>query len=101
MDLVCDERPSDSSVIERVWYSQSEQASNFISIADAHCGIVVTRHKGKTVLTLRGPETKATPAYCPDDAEFLGIQFKAGLFMPTFPARMLMNRADMNLPEAS
>lgn len=101
MNLSCEERPSDSPYIERVWRSQNEYSGTFISMAETHWEMVITRHRGKTTLTVRGPETRATPAYCPADAEFIGIQFKEGAFMPSLPAGMLMDRRDVNLPEAS
>jgi hypothetical protein len=101
MDLICEERLSDSPFVERVWRSHSERDSAFISIAQPHWEMVVTKLKGKTTLTVRGPETRATPAYCPADGEFLGIMFKAGAFMPHFPAKMLMDRHDVNLPDAT
>jgi AraC-like DNA-binding protein len=101
VDLICEERPSDSPFVERIWRSHSEQAGNFISMADSHWGMVVTKHGGRTILTVRGPETRATPAYCPANAEFFGIQFKAGTLMPHLPAKTLMDRQDLTLPEAA
>ncbi len=101
MDLICDERPSDSPFVERIWHSRSDRAGGFISMAGIHWGIVVTHCAGKTTLTVRGPETRATPAYCPADAEFFGIIFKPGTLMPIFPAGNLMDRQDVSLPEAS
>jgi len=101
MDLICDERLSDAPFVERVWRNQGEREGPFISVAEIECGLVVTRHKGKTTITLRGPATKATPAYCPADAEFIGIQFKPGAFIHNLPAKMVMDRHDLNLPEAT
>src|SRR5512141_817164 len=101
MDLMCDERVSDVSFVERIWHSQGERLGPFISIAEAQCELVVTKYKGRTTMTLRGPTTKATPAFCPADAEFFGIQFKAGAFLPDLPAKMVMDRQDLNLPEAT
>jgi AraC-like DNA-binding protein len=63
--------------------------------------MAVTRHEGKTFLTVRGPETKATRADCPADGEWLGIRFKLGTFMPLLAARNLRDRRDANLPQAS
>jgi hypothetical protein len=100
LDLTCDERPSDSPFIERVWRSRSEIGGAFISMADNHWSMVVSKIEGKTYLTVRGPETKATPAYTPDNAEFLGIQFRHDTLLPDLPARLLMDRSDVNLPEA-
>lgn len=100
MDLTADERPSDSPYVERIWRSRSEQAGSFTSIAESHWGIVITKRKGKTILTVRGPETRATPAEGRDDAEYFGIQFKPGAFMPHLPAKLVMDRRDLNMPEA-
>jgi AraC-like DNA-binding protein len=62
--------------------------------------MVVTRHRGKTTLTVRGPETRATPAHSPEDAEFFGIQFKLGTFLSELPAGELVDGA-LTLPEAT
>jgi AraC-like DNA-binding protein len=56
---------------------------------------------GQDVLTVRGPETKATTADCPAEAEWLGIRFKLGTFVPQLPARNLLDRRDVTLPEAT
>jgi AraC-like DNA-binding protein len=98
MFLVFDDRPSDSPFIERVWRCHSERTGTFLSIAAVHCEMVVTRRRGATSLTLRGPETRATPVDCPDDAEWIGIRFKLGTFMPQQPARDLRDRQDVTLP---
>jgi len=101
MDLTCDERESDSPYVQRIWRSRSEQAGDFLSIAESHWEMVVTRYQGQTTLTMRGPETRATSAHCPAGGDWIGIQFRAGAFMPDFPARLLMDRRDVDLPEAS
>src|SRR5262249_30318638 len=62
--------------------------------------IVISRYQRETVVTIRGPETRATPAHAPSNAEFTGIIFRAGVFMPKFPASMVMDRRDLNLPQA-
>ena len=45
--------------------------------------MVVTRQRGAARLTMRGPETKATIVAIPEDAEFFGIRFSLGTFMPS------------------
>jgi len=62
--------------------------------------MVVTRRNGRATLTVRGPETKATRAPIPPDAEFLGIAFNHGAFMPHLPTEKLVDGA-INLPRAS
>jgi helix-turn-helix protein len=101
MFLIFDDRPSDSPFIERVWRCHSERAGSFLSIAASHWEMVVTRHKDKTTLTVRGPETKAATLDCPAEGEWVGIRFKLGTFMPQLPAGNLMDRRDVTLPEAT
>jgi len=101
MDLICEERPSDSPFVETIWRSHSEYAGSFISMAESQQSLVLTRYRGRRFLTLRGPSAKAVPAYNPPDAEFFGIQFKPGVFLPHLPASMVAERHDLSLPEAS
>ena len=101
MDLTAEERPADSSLIELIWHSHSGSGGAFISMAESHSSLVITRIRGKTIVTVRGPEIRATPAGAPEDAEFFGILFKPGVYMPHFPASKIRDRRDVKLPEAS
>jgi hypothetical protein len=102
MKFLLEERPSDSPFVERVWRTHSEQAGIFLSQAKIHGEIVVTRYQEKTLLTVRGPETKATPMnYSWTGAEFFGITFKPGVFLPDLPPGQIKDLRDANLPEAS
>lgn len=96
-----EERFSDSPLVEKIWCSRSERAGEFISVAQCHFEIVVTRRRGRTFLTLRGPETKATTAECPADGEWLGIRFQLGTFMPEITPGLLRDRNDVTLPDSS
>lgn len=101
MDLMCEERLSDAPLVERIWRNQGERSGPFISIAEIECALVITKYRGKTTITLRGPASRATPAFCPPDAEFIGIQFKPGAFISNQPAKRIADRNDLNLPEAT
>lgn len=101
MSFVFEIRPSDSPFVEMIWRTQSESAGVFTSRAESYWEMVVTKYEGKTSLTVRGPETRATTAHCPSDAEFFGIVFKMGTFMPHLPIRRLLDRKDLTLPEAT
>jgi AraC-like DNA-binding protein len=98
--FVFENRPSDSPFVETIWRTESEKGGSFISLAESHWGMVVTRQHGKVYLTVRGPETKATPAPIPESAEFFGIIFRLGTFMPHLPARNLVD-GEINLPDAA
>jgi len=96
-----EDRPSDSPLVERIWRSHSERAGHFHSMASCHWGMVVTRLRGETWLTVRGPETKATLADCPAEGDWVGVHFKLGTYMPSFPTGDLRDRNDVSLPNAS
>jgi AraC-like DNA-binding protein len=93
-------RASDSSFVETIWRSQNEGGGSFISSAASNMEMVVTKQKSAISFTVRGPETKASPAPIPEDAEFFGIFFKLGTFMPYLPASDLVD-GGINLPEAA
>jgi AraC-like DNA-binding protein len=94
-----EDRPSDSPFVERVWRSRSEHAGSFHSMATCNWVMVVTRLKGNTFLTVRGPESKATKAECPAEGEWIGIQFTLGTCMPLLPNGELRDRNGVTLPD--
>jgi AraC-like DNA-binding protein len=98
MSFILEERPSDSSFVQAIWRNESEQAESFISTAGTHWEMVWMRHRDQTTFTVRGPETRATPAELPAEAEWLGITFQLGTFLPDLPPGDLLDRRDVNLP---
>lgn len=63
--------------------------------------IVPQKEKLQDDLHSAGPETKATRASVPADAEWLGITFQLGTFMPDLLPIRLLDRHDVNLSEAT
>lgn len=100
MDFIFDERDSDSPWVDIVWRTHSERDGSFISTAVSRWEMVVTTHQGQVSVMVRGPETKATHVDYPAEAEFFGIQFKPGAFMPHLPTGDLTNDG-VTLPEAT
>src|SRR5512145_1139710 len=101
MPFTFEERLSDSPFVEKVWRTQSEQAETFTSLAASQWEMVVTTYQGQTHFTLRGPETRASQADCPPNAEFFGIIFQLGTFMPPFPTGHFLDKNDLTLPAAT
>ena len=87
-------------MIEETWQTRSEPGESFISVAVSHWEMVVTRQRGTARLTVRGPETKASTSPIPADAEFFGIQFSLGTFMPGLPPGQLAD-SSLTLPQAT
>jgi hypothetical protein len=97
-----EEMPSLSPLVTTTWRTTSEPdpEAAFISSAVTNWEIVVTRQATATWLTVRGPETRATAAPIPPDAEFFGIAFSLGTFMPQLDLRELVD-GSMTPPSAS
>lgn len=101
MDLVFDIGSANSPFVEWIWRTRSEKPGAFTSAAASNWELVITTYNGKTMITVRGPETKASDADIPADAEFFGITFKVGTFIPQLPLKTLLDRQDAQLPKAS
>jgi hypothetical protein len=101
MEFVFDARPANPSFVEMVWRTRSERAGTFTSEAASNWEMVIATSGGRTMITARGPETRASRADYPADAEWFGIVFKLGTFMPHLPIKTLRDRQDAILPEAS
>ena len=71
-----------------------------VSIAAHLWEMVITHLEGKISLAVRGPETHVSMAQGPANGEWLGIQFKLGVFMPHLPTIDLVD-SYVDLPEAT
>lgn len=93
-----DTQSLESPFVQATYQARSVGGGSFMSTAASNLEMVITKQKGKITLSLRGPETKASPAPIPEDAEFLGIIFRHGTFMPNFPGSKLVDH-EIHLPE--
>jgi hypothetical protein len=95
-----DERDAESPLVHLLWRTRSEPYPSFTSVAGTRWEMVVTRQEGRTSLTVRGPETKASIATIPQDAQFFGLRFRMGTYMPGLPIEHLVDHG-INLPDAA
>lgn len=93
-----DTQSLESPFVQAIYQARSVGGGSFVSTAVSNWEMVITKQKGKITLSLRGPETKASPAPIPNDAEFLGIVFRHGTFMPNLPVSKLVDH-EIHLPE--
>jgi AraC-like DNA-binding protein len=96
-----EDRASDHPMVEKVWRCHSERADSFLSVAANNFEMAITRLRGKSFLTLRGPETTATTMDCPAEGEWVCIRFKVGTLMPRFLPGSLRDHKDVTLPSAT
>lgn len=81
-----------SDFIERIWRTQGVPDKAMISVAVPHWQMVVVKNlRGPTSVFVRGPETKASIVGIPQDAEFIGIEFKLGTFLPALGFETLVD----------
>jgi AraC-like DNA-binding protein len=95
MDFAVDNHVSHSASVESIWSSHSTDAGSFTSLAVSSSELVFTRTAGITTVNLRGPESRATTAHSPADAEFFGITFRLGAHFPALPPSALLDRHAM------
>lgn len=93
-------RSSSTPFVEATWSTHSRSEGSFLSVAVSHWELVVTRQDEGAWLTIRGPETRATTAPVPTNAEFFGIQFSHGTFMPDLNPRRVLDGA-LTFPASS
>jgi AraC-like DNA-binding protein len=63
-----------------------------ISVATPYWRLIIVNHaRGPKTVVARGPETRASIVEIPQDAEFIGIEFKVGTFMPDLAAESLVD----------
>jgi hypothetical protein len=82
----------------RVWAAECDSPTDFSSIASVNPGIGFVRIGGTTTVHLRGPATQASTLSCPRDAEYFGVDFRLGAYLPMFPPAGLANLKDAVLP---
>lgn len=93
-------RPSWSPLIDGVWETTSSDEGVFTSTAVINWEMVITRQAGETWIVARGTEAEASTAPVPRDAEFFGITFTLGTFMPDLSMPHLVGRG-LVLPQLS
>jgi hypothetical protein len=101
MFITFEDRPSDSAFIERVWRCRSDRGGPMLSVAAGHLELVASRLPGLTMVTLRGPETRATTVPCPPNGRWVAIRFRLGVYLPNLPTHLLMDHQNLNLPVAN
>jgi len=97
--LQYEERLSDSSVVERVWHTQSDRDDDCIAIADGRWDMMFISFHGETKVLITGPQTTAISIPHPAGSEWLGIRFRVGVTIPEIPLDSLVNEG-IELPHA-
>lgn len=92
MGLEFEHRSSDSPLIERVWRSWSLNTTTMTSVARALCDFVFWEGRYGIHAGVQGPESRASQAPVPADAEFIGVRLALGTLLPTWPASELVDR---------
>lgn len=100
MNTSYEERLSNSPYIQRIGQFQVDSPYSRTCAANVLTNMLLVRYKGKTSLSVWGPETKFGVMNYPEGAEFLFIAFKLGVFLPRLSITNLVDTGII-LPEAS
>jgi hypothetical protein len=100
MGLDIESRPSDSPYIARVWRSRSSGVDRMMSLASSRWDLVVWEQRGRFSAAVHGPESAASTAPVPEEAEFFGITFALGASMPHLPVPRLVDDG-VGIPDAT
>lgn len=80
-----------ADIADRVWRTRSDAEDTMTSAARTCCQLIFTRMQGQLLVSLRGPETRATSAPVPPDAEFFGIRLTLGTVLGPHPAASIVD----------
>jgi AraC-like DNA-binding protein len=96
---ISEERLSDSSYVERVWYGVAEQSGEFTAPADGRWELIVKKLDHQISFVVSGPVSRPVASSFSEGMSILSIKFKLGTFMPDFSFAQLLN-ARIMLPQA-
>jgi AraC-like DNA-binding protein len=89
MNIIYEERESDSPYIESIMHGQTMRDGATTRPAEIHWHMVFARHNGNVYSFVVGPWTSSGVVTVPEGAEILWIKFKLGTFMPHLPPNKL------------
>ncbi len=95
MNLIYEERLSDSPYVETVIQGRTDGDGSTIRPAECHWHMVIVKHHGRMQLLVVGPLLTSGVASWKGAAEVLWIKFKIGTCMPHLPLR---NFVDIETP---
>lgn len=92
MGFLFEERRSDSPYIDAVTRGRTAGEGSTIRPAESRWHMVLVKHNGQARLIVTGALTTSGVVPFIEDIELLWIRFALGTFMPSLPARNLLDR---------
>src|SRR5947207_5117874 len=90
-------RGSDSPYIEAIWRGRAGSDYAPVCPASGHWHLLFLSQHGRVSVFVQGPLTRATPVTQAEGTEWFGVTFKPGTFLPSVPARNLLDtQADLS-----
>jgi hypothetical protein len=86
--------------VHSIWRSRSTIGGGFMSIATGRWSMVFSDHDGRRYVSLRGPERAPTPADCPPDGNWVGLELAFGTHLPAYLKGAAGVDAGIDLPAA-
>lgn len=93
-------RDSDSLYIDQVWHARMTGEGVMTLPAKSHWGLMVVRDARRIRVIVAGPRSHATFMSYDEDGEYIGVEFKMGVYFRPFRTTSMVNNAEL-LPKAS
>lgn len=100
MDMIYEERLSDSPYVINYAHSRVESDGYSLLPADGNCYLFVMSHQGQARIAVGGALTQAMALPVKAGTEWIGVRFRLGAFIPHLPAPNLVDNVAF-LPEAT
>lgn len=91
-------RNSDSPYIDKVWYARMTGSGEMILPAKSNWDLMVVKDARGTSAIIAGPRSHAAVMQYSEDGEYIGVEFKMGVYFRPFSALGMVNNAEL-LPE--
>src|SRR5688572_5383231 len=93
-------RNSDSPYIERVWHARMAGKGQMILAAKSSWDLMVVKNTKGINVIIAGPRSHATVTNYDEDSEYIGVEFKVGVYFQPFRTIGMVNNAEI-LPGAT
>ncbi len=100
MSIIVESRLSNSPFIETIMQGHTDSAGDIIRPAENCWHLVLRKLDGQTQILMVGSLTASGALSYTEGADLLWIKFKLGTFMPSLPAKAIMDKETI-LPEAT
>lgn len=88
-------RDSDSPYIKKVWHARMTGKGEIILPAKSCWDLMIVKNAQGINVIIAGPRSHATTTSYDEDGEYIGVEFKVGVYFQPFRTRSMVNNAEI------